>query len=154
MFDINARGLIALLIDESKLSSMYVVPLYVRIYQDRYRLCEMEQSATQNPTSLRVGFGAKISIFDKHSFPKDAMFQFDNVSTFVLYNDDKQVDEKYIVFESGKITEEELSNDKLSDVCRQINKEVAFYYNMLKERLEMQYAELRRKRIAEMMADE
>ena len=154
MFDLNNHDLIITLVDGSKLSNMFVVPIYVRIYKDRYPLTEMSESATQNPaSSLRVGFGAKMSIFEKRSFPKDAMFQFDNMTTFTNYDEDKQVDEKYIIFESGNITEDDLTNTNLSDVCREINREVAYYYGMLKEHLVEQYEENRKQRIAAIMAE-
>ena len=102
MFDNANRDLIRALINQRK-EGTYITPLYVRSYNERYGISEINQITNFNPSGFKVGFGIHISIMDKFSFPKNLIQMFDPVEAFTDYNDDQQISEKFIIFESGDV---------------------------------------------------
>lgn len=152
MFDTNDRNMIMQLINGSKDPQAYVVPLYVRVFKDRFPLTEMDQITTYSPSGMRIGFGAKISVFERKSFPQECMFQYDCITAFSNHDEENQADEKFIIIESGEITDDELNNEKLAPIIRELNTQIAYYYNMINEYLQTQYAEIKKRRLEALMA--
>lgn len=102
MFDNANRDLIKSLINQRK-EGTYITPLYVRSYNERYGISEINQITNFNPSGFKVGFGIHISMMDKFSFPKNLIQMFDPIEAFTVYNDDQQISEKFIIFESGDV---------------------------------------------------
>lgn len=148
MFDINDHEMIKKLI-RTKKPDAFVVPLYVKVNKDRYGLSELKTIETFS-TSFRVGFGAIVSIFDKHSYPESAMFYHDCITAFSEYDEKKQIDEKFIVVESTFLDTEEFEKEK-SVLVKEMLSQVNYYYEMLYTFVKNQYQELRKKRIQDMM---
>ena len=101
MFDINNQDLIMKLIQGRKVGS-FVTPLYVRNYNEKYGITELNQIKNFNPSSFSVGFGVTVSVFDRFSFPQNMMHLLEPVTAFSKYNEDKNTNERFIVFEIGK----------------------------------------------------
>jgi len=145
MFDINDHETIMKLIHTKK-SDAYLVPLYVKINKDTFSLTELNSVKTFS-SSFRVGFGAIVSIFDRYSYPEICMFNHDCVTAFSEYNEDKQVDEKYIVIESGYI---DINDDDKTQV-KQVKEQINYYYEMLYQYINERYQKYRKKLIQDMM---
>ena len=103
------HDLIMKLIKQRK-SDAYVAPMYVRIYNDRYCLNELNQITNFNPSAFKVGFGVHVSLLDKFSFPNSLMHQFDPITAFTNFDEEKQLSERFIIFETGQIDINMLEN--------------------------------------------
>ena len=142
MFDIENKDRIIQLI-RSKKDGAYVSPLYVRNYNDKYDLSELKNIKNFNPSSFRVGFGVMVSIFDKYSFPENMMYAFESVIAFSQYNEEKNVNERFIVFEIGKESHDLSDND--------ITQQILYYQDLLFDYLTKQQAEYRKQLLEQMM---
>ena len=166
MYDKNNKAEIARLINAKK-ADAFVMPIYVQIYQDQYLISELQSIKQFNPAGFRVGFGAKRSIFDKFSFPECMGRYYTMDDIFVLQNEEKHVDEMYMTFSvSGPDTHIEIGDEEVIDrefndrkveefkntpvkMDQRVIEQVLYYYNMLKDFLQKQYQENRRKLIEE-----
>lgn len=140
MFDINDKEKVIKLIEKTKKDGAYVVPLYVKIYNDIYGLDELDtmiQERGFNPASFRVGFGAKVSLFDNCSFPKEMMFEFDCEIAYSQHNDELDVDERYLVLEIGKESADAYEGSVRSTLLSQIH----YYQDTLHDYLSKKYEE-------------
>lgn len=142
MFDIENKDRIVQLI-RSKKDGAYVSPLYVRNYNDRYDLSELKDIKNFNPSSFRVGFGVMVSIFDKYSFPENMMYAFESVTAFSQYNEEKNVNERFIVFEIGKESHDLSDND--------ITQQILYYQDLLFDYLTKQQVEYRKQLLEQVM---
>lgn len=103
MFDMNDKEKIMKLInmrDEDHL----IIPLYVQIYNKRYSLLELDQIKTRFTKScFKVGFGTADALFMVNSFPTHRVNEFDIVNLFTEYDEDKDVNIRYMIFESSNV---------------------------------------------------
>lgn len=177
MFDIDNHEKIMELIS-AKHPDAYVIPIYVQLYHERYGIDELKEVKQFNPAGFRVGFGAKISMFDKHSFPPDKMFAYEIETVFSHFNDKLNTDEKFVVFSTIIVKEEkpvgeeysvtispeskinpeafiypEAFYNKQSVVHSVVDEQIEYYYNQLKEFLKKQYETIRRQIIAADIAE-
>lgn len=120
----------------SKRNDAYVVPMYVKIYNNTYLLSEMDQIQNFNPAGFKVGFGASISALDATSFPSQFLCDFEYVSVFSEYDSEIETNVKYFVFETRAIE---------SDNKHPMHEQMAYYFNLLKDHLTVQQNEIRRK---------
>lgn len=165
MFDRNDHDSIRKTID-SKKPDAYVIPVYVQIYKDAYKITELKEIKQFNPAGFRVGFGAKKSIFDKHSLPECMLRYYTLEDSFVYHNEDKQTDDVYMIFSTaqpdetiqttieevrhrGGDLEVETFKNLHIDVDPVVMEQVIYYYNMLKKFLADQYQQHRKKLIEE-----
>jgi hypothetical protein len=162
MFDIDNHEKIMELIS-AKHPDAYVIPIYVQLYHERYGIDELKEVKQFNPAGFRVGFGAKISMFDKHSFPPDKMFAYEIETVFSHFNDKLNTDEKFVVYSTIIVKEEKPTREeysvtmhpeskinseafynKQSVVHSIVDEQIEYYYNQLKEFLKKQYETIRR----------
>ena len=165
MYDKNNHEEIARLIN-SKKPDAYVMPVYVQVYQEQYLISELKNIKQFNPAGFRVGFGAKKSIFDKYSLPECMLRYYTMEDWFVFHNEEKQIDEVYMIFSTaqpdktlqeaiedvvhhGGDLEVETFKNLHIDVDPVVMDQVIYYYNMLRDHLEKQYNENRKKLIEE-----
>ena len=102
MFDSTNRELVMRLINGRK-SGAYVKPLYVKIYNETYGINELKQITNFNPSAFKIGFGIHVSILDKFAFPNKLIQMFDPMEAFTIFDDVRQISEKFIIFESGSV---------------------------------------------------
>jgi hypothetical protein len=102
MFDITNRELIKRLIDERK-TGAYVKPMYVKIYNEAYGINELREITNYNPSAFKIGFGIHVSILDKYTFPNKMIQMYDPVEAFTIFDETRQISEKYIIFETGSV---------------------------------------------------
>ena len=153
MFNFDDKDLIIKLI-KSKRKDAYVSPLYVRNYNERYALNELSQIRNFNPSSFRVGFGVIVSIFDKCSFPSHMMYLFEPVYAFSNFDEDKNINERFIIFEIGKeVTYTDEKDDHVSKQRQTIENQIQYYQDMLFDHLVEQQKEYR-KQLIQSMIDE
>lgn len=178
MFDSTNQDLIMRLINGRK-TNAFVAPLYVKNYNDRYGLNEIKQINNFNPSAFKVGFGVHVSLLDKFAFPNTLMDMFDPVVAFTNFDEDKQISEKFIIFEIGAVDINMLEsqgnmmqvdtsdavlkegyklhskakpvNDtkKYSWVDSEVIRQIVYYQTMLRDFLSEQQSEIRKKRIEE-----
>lgn len=103
MFDMNDKDKIMKLINMRD-KDHRIIPLYVQIYNKRYSLLELDQIKTRFTRScFKVGFGTADALFMTNSFPTNRVTEFDIVNLFTEYDEDKDVNIRYMIFESGNI---------------------------------------------------
>ncbi len=102
MFDSTNRELVMRLINGRK-PGAYVKPLYVKIYNEAYGINELKQITNFNPSAFKIGFGIHVSILDKFAFPNKLIQMFDPMEAFTIFDDVRQISEKFIIFESGSV---------------------------------------------------
>lgn len=102
MFDSTNRELVMRLINDRK-PGAYVKPLYVKIYNEAYGINELKQITNFNPSAFKIGFGIHVSILDKFAFPNKLIQMFDPMEAFTIFDDVRQISEKFIIFESGSV---------------------------------------------------
>ena len=88
---------------KSRKKDAYITPMYVRNYNERYCINELTQITNFNPSAFKVGFGVHISILDKFSFPNSLIHQFEPITAFSNFDEEKQISERFIIFETGQI---------------------------------------------------
>lgn len=153
MFDLENHELIMKLINLKK-PGEYLMPLYVRIYNDRYTLPELKDIRNFNPSAFKIGYGARVSMFDKCSFPKTMMFTLEPVTAFSNFNIDKNTDEKFLVFEFGMIDKSVMLPDQKNQsyqIIYTVLSQAESYQTILLEYLSKQQETIRRQLIQEMM---
>lgn len=172
MFDMNDQSLIMKWVDERK-KGAYVSPLYVRTYNDRYSILELNQITNFNPSGFRVGFGIHISILDRFSFPNALMSNFECMTAFSHFNETYNSNERYIVLEIGNEVDDVLNagintnietmpysekavdgmKEKLRPDAIHTLEQIQYYQNMLFDHLSKQQEEIRKKRIQEALSE-
>ena len=104
-------------------SDELVIPLYVKVGNQRYSLLEIEDIPDCSPSIFKVGFGSSNSVFNRLKFPNNQLMYFSESRLFNHYDEDKQIMIQYIMFESSEV------EDDRSVLNDNINK----YYNILLE---------------------
>lgn len=123
MFDMNNKELVKKIIDQRD-DDEYVIPLYVKIYNEKFSILELDNITDISPSSFKVGFGSSSSIFTKNSFISKYAMDFETINVFKVFDNDNNVDVLYNIFETGFVTEN-------SDMHIQIND----YVQMLMDRI-------------------
>ena len=132
----------------AKLPSAYIVPLYVRNYNDSFLLEEMGNIDNFNQVGFHVGYGIKFSMFEKKPFPVELLEHFPCVTAFTRHSDELNTDVKYLVFEIGNPHEDD---PKVISKYQELFDQIIYYFDMLKDYLVKQHEIIRKKRIQEMM---
>lgn len=110
MFDLNDQNLIKTLIKGRKIGA-YVKPVYVKNYTETYGLNQLKEIGSKyNQSACKIGFGVHISILDKFSFPKSLINTFDPNVAFTTFDDEKQISERFIIYETMHVDESILNN--------------------------------------------
>ena len=133
----------------AKRSDAYLVPVYVRHYNDTFLLEELRTITGFDP-AFHVGFGIKISMFEKKQFPIALFEHFPCITTFTRHDETINTDVKYFVFETGS---PEQFPDAVKKKYPELFEQMTYYFNMLKEYLQGQYEAARKRKLAEMMSE-
>lgn len=139
MFDINDKELIKRIIDKRN-DDEYVIPLYVKIYNNTYSLLELDSITDYNPSSFKVGFGSSSSIFTKNSFITEYSFDFDIVNVFGIFSPSLNLNVLYNVFESTYVEE-----------CSDMHKQINYYVGLLEDRISKQVDIIKKELIRKQM---
>ena len=118
MFNIDDTGYIKRLIDQIE-SDEFVIPLYVKIYNDTYSILELDKIdliMTYDPYVIKVGFGTRACPLIKNSFPMKHVhaYEFDIVKTFIEFDDHLNTDIRYFVFESRSVNGDSVLHDNIN----------------------------------------
>ena len=138
----NKEAIVKLI--DSRESDEFVIPVYVRIYNNRYFLHELDQIKEYNPTSFKIGFGSSSSLFVKNSFPNQLILNYEEPVAFTECDENTGVATRYVLFEA---------NDTVPDDS-DINKQIIFYAERIREYLEEMAKKRREELLKEQMEDE
>ena len=97
-----------------------VIPLYVQIYGKKYSLLELDTIKVRfSEGAFKIGYGTADSLFMPNSFPINRIRDFDVITVFTEYDNEKDRTIRYMVFESGNIDLPDVEEkDKLSEeIC-------------------------------------
>lgn len=133
MFDIDDKDRIQYLIGKRKEGAV-ITPLYINQYGTRYELTELDQIHDYCPGALKIGFGGCDSILEKKPFPMKSIYEVDVVSVFTNHDEVKNIDVKYIVFETTGIEGD-----------GELYEQVGVYVDMLNEYIEKSVKEYKKK---------
>lgn len=122
MFDINDQEMVSKLINQRKKDEI-VTPICLKIGNNYYSLLEIDTINDCSPSIFKICFGTSDSVFVRKKFPKNRLFDFNDVKIFKIFDDDKQCLVEYITFDSSDI------DDDNSDLSKEINN----WYNSLLE---------------------
>lgn len=139
MFDIDNHELIQSLIGKRKEGAI-ITPLYINQYGQRYELTELDQIHDYCPGTLRIGFGSSNSALEKNPFPMSSVYEVDVISVFTVHDEVKNIDVKYIVFETTGL-------DGDSDLCEQIK----VYSDILNEYIDKSVKEYKKSLIESLL---
>lgn len=142
MFDINNEELIMKLVDQK--DDHVLIPLYVKIDNDIYSILELDQISRYNPSTFKIGFGTAEGLFIKPSFNSKDVLSFNVVKVFSKYIEKYSSDVRYIVFESGYV-----SNDDIELYKEEIN----IYMDMLSTHISKHVEKLRKELIRKQMEE-
>lgn len=94
-----------------------VIPLYVQIYGKKYSLLELDTIKVRfSEGAFKIGYGTADSLFMPNSFPINRIRDFDVITVFTEYDNEKDRTIRYMVFESGNIDLPDAEEkDKLSE---------------------------------------
>ena len=122
MFDTSDKDLIIKLINQR--GENVVFPLYVKIYNNTYSLLELDEITSCSRFSFKVGFGSENSPLDyRQKVPYEKILGYENKTIFTEYDEEVQIDRRYIVFETRNV----------EDDGTVVNDEINYYYDMLFE---------------------
>lgn len=142
MFDINNEELIMKLI-EQKDDDDFVIPLYVKIYNNIYSITELDKIEEYDPSSFKIGFGSLSgAMFVKNNFPNMYTFDFNIVKTFRKFDNVYNIDVRYIIFESSYV-------DDIDNIHKQINR----YVNMIEDYVVTRVNAIKKERIRKLLND-
>jgi hypothetical protein len=122
MFNIEDKETIMKLID-CRSNDEVIIPIYISIGNKKYLIVDMDEIDTCSPSIFKICFGTSDSVFVRKKFPKNRLFDFNDVKIFKIFDDDKQCLVEYITFDSSDI------DDDNSDLSKEINN----WYNSLLE---------------------
>ena len=142
-FDIDDNKRIVELIGNRK-EGAYVIPLYIRIYNKRIDLRDIDEIDNFIPSAMRIGFGGLYGVLNKTQFPIKYIDQFDIVRKFTNFDEKINVDYQYFVFESS---------DPYWNIDHEIFDQVDYYYWMIRMYLEERMKMIRKKRIEETLKE-
>lgn len=97
-----------------------LIPLYVQIYGKKYSLLELDTIKVRfSEGAFKIGYGTADSLFMPNSFPINRIHDFDVITVFTEYDNEKDRTIRYMVFESGNIDLSDAEEkDKLSEeIC-------------------------------------
>lgn len=101
-----------------------VIPLYVQIYGKKYSLLELDTIKVRfSEGAFKIGYGTADGLFMPNSFPINRIRDFDVITVFTEYDNEKDRTLRYMVFECGNIDLPE-EPDKLSE-------EIHGYFDMM-----------------------
>ena len=138
----NKEAIVKLI--DSRENDEFVIPVYVRIYNNRYFLHELDQIKEYNPTSFKIGFGSSSSLFVKNSFPNQLILNYEEPVAFTKCDENTGVATRYVLFEA---------NDTVPDDS-EINKQIIFYAEKIREYLEEMAKKRREELLKEQIEDE
>ena len=121
----------------------FVMPLYIRMYNDRIDLRDYKEINNFNLSGYKMGFGAMNGLLIRQAFPMNMIDHFDIVHQFTKYDYDKNISVGYYVFETSAVDEELTKHPMM----HQIN----YYYDLFGEALYNQQQEHRKKLLEEML---
>ena len=142
-FNIEDRDRIVELIKRRK-DNAYVMPLYIKLYNDRIDIRDIDEIDNFIPSAMKIGFGSVNGLFNKTNFPIKYSNNFEFVSRFTHYDDKMNTDYQYFVFESS---------DPYSNIDHDIFEQMSYYYWTIREYLENRMISIRAKRIKDAMED-
>lgn len=142
MFDIHNEQRIAKLID-GRIPNSLVEPLYVKIYNDRYGIDELNDITDFNPSAFKVGFGSSLGLFIRNPINMKDLITLDVVNKFKLYKEELQCAHVYYVFEIGIF----------GDFDNVLYQQMEYYYKELRRYIENRCDELKRERIRKLMEE-
>ena len=122
MFNVEDNELIMKIIDARKDDEL-VIPLYIKVGNAVYSIFDVNEIQYCSRSIFKIGFGSSSSVFSKMKFPNDKLLQFSNARLFNHFDDDKQINVQYIVFES----------DNVEDDNTILSSNINDYYDMLFE---------------------
>lgn len=134
MFDKENQQQIIELIS-AKHKDAYIVPIYVSIQGKEYLITELDQLESFNTSGMKMGFGAVKSLFDRLSFPDKHSGDFEVVTVFTSFDENKNTMIRYMVFETGAIDESETNNV--------LFEQISYYYNQLRDYVNSLYQKYR-----------
>lgn len=140
----NSEQIIARLIKNRK-DDAYVMPLYIKIYNDIIDIRNIDSIENFTPSSLKVGFGAVCGCFVNNQFPIKYIDNFDIVRTFSLFDPVMNTDYQYYIFESS---------DPYGNIDHPIFEQIGYYYWMIREKLEDNQKRIRLEKIRKAMEEQ
>jgi hypothetical protein len=142
MFDIYNEQRIAKLID-GRIPNSFVEPLYVKIYNDRYGIDELNDITDFNPSAFKVGFGSSLGLFIRNPINMKDLIGLDVVNKFKLYKEDLQCEHVYYIFEIGIF----------GDFDNALYQQMEYYYKELRKHIEDRCNEIKKERIRKLMEE-
>ena len=142
MFDIYNEQRIAKLID-GRIPNSFVEPLYVKIYNDRYGIDELNDIMDFNPSAFKVGFGSSLGLFIRNPIDMKDLIGLDVVNKFKLYKEDLQCEHVYYIFEIGIF----------GDFDNALYHQMEYYYKELRKHIEDRCNEIKKERIRKLMEE-
>lgn len=143
MFNLEENKQSIMKLIDSRDNDEIIIPVYVRLYNNRYLLHELDQIKIFNPAAFKVGFGSSSGMFIKNSFPNQLLLSYDETQVFMDVDEDTGVSVRYILFES---------NDK-NDGSTTVDSQIIFYAEKIREYLEKQCEEYKRQLIQSQMEE-
>lgn len=139
MFDLNNLDLITNIID-SRDPRSYIIPIYVKIYNNKMTFDEIPDIQIFNPAAFRVGFGTSNSIFINNSLSSALIVKLNGIKAFNQYKSDSSSYTKYFIFEDAFYSEDAIDdmynfikkdNVNVADEFVKLVVEINEYYKML-----------------------
>lgn len=142
MFDINNHKFISRVINMRD-ENAYVIPLYVKVYNDTYSILELQDMKDYNPASFKIGFGSSTSLFAKKSFPSQYAFDFDTVALYSEHDEDTGSATRFIVFETSDV------DPSISEFHQQLHA----YYEMLSKHINEHVTQYKKEALRQYMEE-
>lgn len=143
MFNLEENKQAIMKLIDSRENNEIVIPVYIRLYNNKYFLHELDQIKMFNPAAFKVGFGSSNGMFIKNSFPNQLLLNYDETQVFMDVDADTGVAVRYVLFES---------NDK-NDGTTAVDSQIIFYSEKIRAYLEKQCEEYRRQLIQSQMEE-
>ena len=102
-----------------------IIPMYVQIYGKKFSILELDKINKRfDKGSFKVAYGTADALFMPNSFPTERARDFDVITVFTEYDNDKERSIRYMVFECGDVDVDEENPNPL-------NVEIHGYYEAL-----------------------
>lgn len=112
---------------------MIVIPLYVQIYGKRFSILELDKINKRFDTgSFKVAYGTADALFMSNSFPVERARDFDVVTVFTEYDNEKDRRVRYMVFECGDV-DVDVDEENPDTLNSQIHSYYEALYNRVKK---------------------
>ena len=118
------------LINEHRSENQYVIPIYVKIFDEKFPILDLDQIKSKiAKSSFKVGFGTCSSVLTKsNNFPTEKLYNFNVEETFVMPAYEYDIDYNFFIIEESYTDISNMEPGLVYSIYEEMNKWIDLLY--------------------------